>query len=375
MPTTYAIPNGKLFMDVLTWSGTGGSSGATRNITGLKFQPDFVWEKSRTSGSNHQLMNSVVGAGSGKVLSSNSVGSEPTPAVSPESSYGWLSSFNTDGFTLTNGTSTFDNYNKSGDTYVAWNFKAGGTTVTNTAGTITSQVNANTTAGFSIVTWTGNGVISATVGHGLNAIPALIICKERNGGDYWHVKHQSTASNTNLYLNVTNASTSAASVGDGILSDLNSSTTFGFATAGSPGNVVAVNENGLLNIAYCWAEINGYSKFGTWINNNSTDGTFVYLGFKPRFILFKNTDNVECWYVWDSARQNYNVAAPSNNWINPNATYVEQANNANTAAIDGLSNGFKIRTTNPAAGEVSFGTRTYAYAAFAENPFKYANAY
>ena len=113
---------------------------------------------------------------------------------------------------------------------------------------------------------------------------------------------------------------------------------------------------------------------GTWQNNNSTDGTFVYLGFRPRFILLKNTDNVEGWFIWDSARQTYNMPPPSSNWLNPNLSNAEGVNNASTAEIDGLSNGFKIRTTNPAAGEVSFGTRNYIFMAFAETPFKYANA-
>ena len=359
-----AINKPNQHFDVLTWSGTGGGSGATRSITGLNFQPDLIWEKARSSGTNHQLLDSVRGVGQNKVLASNSVGTEPTPA-NTESLYGWLSAINSDGFTLTNGTSTFDNWNKSGDTYVGWTWKAGGTAVTNNDGTITSQVSANPTAGFSVVIWTGNGVTAATVGHGLGAVPAMIICKERSGTDYWHVKHKSTTTNTNLFLNVTNASTSAASVGDGVLSDLSSNTTFGFATAGSPANVVAVNENGITNVAYCWSEIPGYSSFGSYTGNGSADGPFVYTGFRPKFLMIKRTDSTNSWVIQDTSRSTYNV---SQNNIYAESSGAEASYGSELTDI--LSNGFKQRNTGVS---MNASGGSYIYMAFAEAPFKFAN--
>jgi len=346
------------YFNVVTWTGNGTSSG--RSITGVGFQPDFVWGKARSVAYGHGLYDAV--RGSGKLLVSNNTNSEATNFL-----YGYLSSFDSDGFTTTAGSSSNENWNQTNDTYVAWNWKANGAGVTNTAGSITSTVSANTTAGFSIVTWTGNGVTAATVGHGLGVVPAMIICKERSvGGEYWHVKHQSTASNTNLFLNVTNASTSAASVGDGILADLSSSTTFGFATAGSPGNVVAVNENGVTNVAYCFAQVAGYSAFGSYTGNGSTDGPFVFIGFRPRYVLIKRTDSAEDWIVMDSARNTYNVA---NSSLFPNGSFSETTDS--NRQEDFLSNGFKIRSSgvwlNASGG-------TFIYMAFAESPFKYANA-
>jgi len=358
-----AINKPNQHFDVLTWSGTGGSSGATRSITGLNFQPDLIWEKARTSGTNNQVLDSVRGVGQNKAIASNLAATEPTPA-NTESLYGWLSSINSDGFTLTNGTSTFDNWNKSGDTYVAWTFKAGGTAVTNTSGTISSQVSANPTAGFSIVAWTGNGVNSATVGHGLGAVPAMIICKERSGTDYWHIKHKSMSTTVNAYFQ-TNALYAAAAVGDGMIGDLSSNTTFGFVTAGSPANVVAVNENGVTNIAYCWSEIPGYSAFGSYTGNGSTDGPFIYTGFRPKFLIIKRTDNTtNDWAFLDGVREPYNLGIAG---LKPNATSTEYSG---YNYRDLLSNGFKLRNgdsdTNASGG-------TYIYAAFAEAPFKFSN--
>ena len=355
--TPAANPN--QYFDIALYAG----SGATQAITlPGAFRPDLVWIRNRTNASGGMFLDSVRGT---------SVFLQTTNVNIDAVNSGDFVSFNSNGFSVgANGNLA----NQTSNNYAAWCWRAGGAAVANTAGTITSQVSANTTSGFSIVTWTGNGITSATVGHGLGAVPAMIICKERSGTDYWHVKHQSTASNTNLFLNVTNTSTSAASVGDGILADLSSSTTFGFATAGSPNNVIAVNENGITNVAYCWSEVPGFSKFGSWTNNNNNDGTFVYLGWKPAFIMLKNTDNVETWYITDSKRHTYNVGAGADStFFVPNTATAEGAGSAGTATVDLLSNGFKIRTTNPASGEISFGTRTYIYMAFAEKPFGNVN--
>ena len=353
---TYNLPTptilaGDDYFNAVLWTGNGASG---RSITGVGFAPDWTWIKDRTGTSSHFLLNTISGAT--KTLFTNNTSAELTESQG-------LSAFGSDGFTVGNDTGV----NESPRTYVAWNWKANqGTNVSNTQGTITSTVSANTTAGFSIVLWTGNGVTSATVGHGLGVVPAMIICKERSAsGEYWHVKHQSTASNTNLFLNQTLGSTSAASVGDGVLSDLTSSTTFGFATAGSPGNVVAVNENGVTNVAYCFSAVAGYSAFGSYAGNASTDGPFVYTGFRPRFVLLKIfSGNTANWLIIDSARNTYNVV---NLGLNPDASDAEFT----STVMDFTSNGFKLRSS-----AVSFNGSgcNYIYACFAENPFKIARA-
>ena len=193
----------------------------------------------------------------------------------------------------------------------------------------------------------------------------MIITFGRTGGSTNHAVYHSSlpnASSSMVWLDLAAAAVTNAGYWNATAP---TSTVF---SGGATGNYV--NNTGWTMVAYCFAEVEGYSKIGKWQNNNSTDGTFVYLGFRPRFILLKNYDNAESWYIWDSVRQTYNVPPPSNNWLSPRLPNSEAANSVTTAAIDGLSNGFKIRTTNPATGEISFGTRNYIYMAFAENPFK-----
>jgi hypothetical protein len=355
MPTP-TIPAGNLYMNATLYTGNGSTQTITNGAAGQAFQPDLVWIKQRNGTRKQNWYDSVRGVG--KELYSNNTDAE---TAAPDS----LTAFNSNGFNLGNDGGS----NVNAGTFVGWNWKAGGTAVSNTSGTITSSVSANTTSGFSVVAWTGNGVTAATVGHGLGAVPAMIICKERSAsGEYWHVKHQSTASNTNLFLNVTNASTSAASVGDGVLADLSSSTTFGFATAGSPGNVVAVNENGVTNIAYCWSQVAGYSAFGSYTGNGSADGSFVYLGFRPRFVMVKNTSTGGAgldWFIYDTSRDTYNASTKE---LEANLSAVEDDY---ALQMDILSNGFKWRASG--AGGNGSGN-TYVYACWAENPFKYSNA-
>ena len=360
-----AITKPNQHFDATTYSGSGG----TQSVTNAgSFQPDFVWIKNRTTGYSHLAYNSIVGAGTAgtnKALQPDTVNAEST--VNAGSTYGYLSAFNSNGFTVVQGSDATSYTNGSGQTYVAWNWKAGAAAVTNNDGTISSQVSANPTAGFSVVTWTGNGVTAATVGHGLQAIPAMIICKERSGTDYWHVKHKSTGTNTNLFLNTTSASTSAASVGDGILGDLSSNTTFGFATAGSPNNVVAVNENGITNVAYCWSEIPGYSSFGSYTGNGLADGPFVYCGFRPAFVLIKSTTGNN-WTIVDNKRDTSNVATKR---LFPSSAVAEATATNN---VDMLSNGFKVRVSEATDAGANASGVAFIYAAFAEAPFKYANA-
>jgi hypothetical protein len=350
---TPTILNGANYMAATTYAGSSGTQSISNAINGVSFQPDFVWLKNRTDGStSHSLYNSVVGIA--YYLQSNTTDSE----------FGnnGLSGFNNNGFGLVSNNSWV---NLSGKNYIGWQWKGGGTAVTNTSGSISSQVSANPTAGFSIVGYTGTGTTGATVGHGLGVAPSMVIIKNRSTTSSWMTYHASVGNTAAVFLNLTNSTITSSTYFN------NTSPT---STVFSIADATAGNGSGNSIVAYCFAAISGYSAFGSWQNNNSTSGTFVYTGFRPRFILLKNSDNAENWFIWDSARQTYNMTAPSLNWLQPNTSNAEGTNSANTAEIDGLSNGFKIYTTNPAAGEISFGTRTYIYAAFAENPFKIARA-
>jgi hypothetical protein len=364
-----AITKPNQHFDALTWTGTGGGSGATRSITGLNFQPDFIWEKARSSGTGHQLLDSVRGVGQNKVLASNSSGDEPE-APNTESLYGWLSAINSDGFTLTNGTSTFDNWNKSGDTYVGWTWKAGGTAVTNTSGTISSQVSANPTAGFSVVTFTAPASGNFSAGHGLGVTPGMVITKVRGRATSWitwHNQLNSGSPGTTYYveLNTTGAQSSFASVwgSTGVTSSV-----IGMGVGAS----CAANDT---IVAYCFAPVAGYSSFGSYVGNGSSDGPFVYCGFKPRFVMVKSsvgTNSETNWVIWDSTRTSYNGLGAQ---IFANQVYIEGQRDDNAGAlvepIDFLSNGFKIRSSFFSNNASS--SYTYIYAAFAEAPFKFSN--
>jgi hypothetical protein len=245
------------YFNTVLYTGNGG----TQSITGLDFAPNWVWIKDRGDTGYHQLVDTVRGAT--KYLSSNATNAEGTEAAG-------LTSFNSDGFSLGNNT----NYN-SGDprTYVSWNWKAGGTASSNTDGSITSSVSANTTSGFSIVSYTGTGA-NATVGHGLGSVPAMILFKNLDRVGEWIVYNKNLGATKFLYLNVTDAE----GTDSGHFNDTEpTSTVFSVGTANN------TNFSGENLIAYCFAEKQGYSKFGSYTGNGNADGTFVYLGFKPAF--------------------------------------------------------------------------------------------
>jgi hypothetical protein len=358
------IKKGSKYFDVLTWSGTGGGSGATRSLTGLGFSPDFVWGKIRTSSSpGHILMDAVRGVGTGKYLQSNTTNAEGTSGPN-EALYGYLSSLDSAGFTVTNGTSTFDNWNKSGDTYVAWAWDANGAGSSNTAGTITSTVSANASAGFSIVTFTGNGS-TATVGHGLGVAPRLVIVKKRAGGTMgggysdWLVYSQAAVdagagSDAFYYLNSTAATSNSSSVFSGAPS----------STVINIGNNQIINNSGSTFVAYCFSEVAGYSKFGSYTGNGSSDGPFVFLGFRPKLLIWKRTDSSANWFILDAARSTYNVVDKE--------MYPDQSAAESTFTdVDFLSNGFKLRAS---AADRNGSGATFIYAAWAELPAKYSNA-
>ena len=337
---TPAVVQGDDYFNTVLYTG----NGSTQSVTGVGFQPDFTWLKVRSTSGNHFLTNAVLGAG--KSLYSNLTNPE-------DNNQSLFTGFASDGFNLAGGNATV---NANGSTFVAWNWKANGAGSSNTAGTITSTVSANTTSGFSVVTYTGTGS-AATVGHGLGAAPSMIIVKNRGVTTYWAVYHASLGNTQGIELNDTAAATTQTAYWN---STSPTSTVFTVNTDNR------VNASTNTYVAYCFAAIPGYSAFGSYTGNGSTEGPFIYLGFRPRFILLKSSTVAGTnWQINDTARDTYNVA---NKRLSPSASDAE-ANTFNFGDI--LSNGFKIRQIDQTWN--SSGS-TYIYAAFAENPFKYALA-
>lgn len=355
-----SIKAGNKHFDILTWTGDGAE---TRSLTGLNFQPDFTWMKSRSVVQEHQLYDVVRGAGGGKMLCSNLTASEGQDGSgNSDSQYGYLSSFDSAGFSVNDGSvaTTGGWVNYASRTYASWNWKANGTGSSNTAGSITSTVSANPTSGFSVVTYTGNAGngtgITGTVGHGLGVTPKVIFIKIRSSSARWFVYHASaiTANNESLHLDETSA-VGTTLYNPWVLSSFNSST-FGL------GEQDDVNKNGSTYVAYCFAEVAGYSKFGSYVGNASTDGAFVHLGFKPKFIMTKAISTGSIWGMWDASRNTYNAAG---NVLQANVSDAE----VSPYNIDILSNGFKMRDTN---SNWNGSGQTFIYMAFAENPQKYS---
>ena len=342
MATTFAVPDGRVAMAATTYTGTGATQTISNAVNTVSFQPDFVWIKSRNTAGSNILQDSVRGA---TIALFSDATTADTTLVNG------LTAFASNGFTLGSGAST--NQNTSATTYIGWNWKAGGTAVSNTAGTITSQVSANTTAGFSVVTYTGTGA-NATVGHGLGVAPGLILTKSRNAAQSWYVYHSATGGTKTLYLNLADVAFADNRIWN------NTDPTISVFSIGT----VGPNASGVTQVAYCWAPVAGYSAFGSYTGNGSADGPFIYTGFRPRFVLVKCSNAVESWYIFDSSRNTYNV---TNLGLVPNMDIAEFSSNT----FDFVSNGIKIRTTNTLANSSGV---TYIYAAFAENPLKYANA-
>jgi hypothetical protein len=332
-----AIENGSEYFDTVTYTGNGTSG---RSVTGLEFQPDWTWIKQRSGANNHSLYDVVRGAQN--LLISNTTDPNQTDLTG-------LLSFDSDGFSV--GTATRVNANAS--TYVAWNWKAGGAAVTNTAGSITSQVSASPTAGFSIVSYTGTGA-NATVGHGLGVAPAMMIVKNRIDTTGWLVyHHKNTSSPETDYLQLNSTVATA---------DLNTvwNDTAPTSSVINLGSNSWGNGSGDTHVAYCFSEVSGYSKFGSYTGNGSADGVFVYLGFRPAFVIWKRTDSAVNWQVFDSARSTDNAMEE---YLIPSLSNAEAA----YPFVDFLSNGFKHRHTS---GFSNASGGTYIYMAFAENPFK-----
>ena len=360
--TNSTIPKGTSHFKAITYTGNGSS---TRSFTGLGFKPDVVWIKTRSgddAGYYHRFATIALGETSGYLSPHAQDGNQG-------SINGYVSSYDADGFSIGNGASGGVNTNSS--TYVAWCWKmSSGTSANNTAGTISSTVWANPTAGQSLVRWTGvGGGGTKTVGHGLGATPAFIIVKDiSGGGTNWVSWHKSYPNNNTLGVI---SGTEGASTISNYWGASHSSTIFGVEPSGAYDS----NQQGRTMMGLVFAEVEGYSKFGSYTYNNSTDGNFIYTGFKPAFILIKNTDAPEQWYVVDSARNTYNggqTAFLQMSTVNAESSCNSQATDSR---IDIVSNGFKLRDVGGVgSGEVTFGTRSYLYAAFAEAPFDLANA-
>jgi len=337
------------YVGVTTYTGNGG----TQSIN-VGFAPDFVWYKHRAgvAGGSNLLFDTVRGATN--ALVSNSTGVEVSISNA-------LTSFDSTGFSV--GDHSSSNY--LDDTYVAWTWKAGGNSNTFniddvgyatasaaglTAGTITpTGASINTTSGFSIITWTGTAS-NGSIPHGLGKSPSMIIIKNRNATQDWYVQHASRTATKTLYLNTTSAEATLTSTFN------NTNPTSNVFTVGTNTGTNG-SSNGM--IAYCWAEIPGFSKFGSYVGNFSADGPMIVTGFRPRWIMTKASTRASSWYIHDTERGTYNP-------IGPVLAANSSATETSPTRLDILSNGFKIRDNDT---EYNASGDTYIYAAFAETPF------
>ena len=320
-----------------------GDGNTDRGITGVGFQPDFVWIKQRATGAqDHSMYDSVRGAN--KKLKANTTDAEFTDTNA-------LMSFDADGFEVDDDAQVNDNT----DTYVAWNWKGGGSAASNGDGNVTTSVSANTDAGFSIVDWDGDGSGPNTYGHGLNLAPEFVTVKKRNDTSYWYTWFNGITSNYAVFLNDTNAQQNDGNI-----------------TAVSATTITAADgtmcDSGTHWIAYCWHSVEGYSKIGLYEGNGSAHyGTYVYTGFRPKMIIVKNIDAGSNWSIVDVARDTTNVSQETKK-LETDLDGAETNVAANT--VDILSNGFSMRNTSTDMNA----SNTYVYLAFAETPFKYSNA-
>ena len=323
------------YFNTKLYTGTGSSLA----LTGVGFQPDLVWIKPRNEVRGHNVQDSIRGTGGLFNIDTNAEYTGRTQEVT---------AFDSDGFTV----GTSNDVNKLNNTHVAWNWKAGGTASSNTDGSITSTVSVNTTAGFSIVKWTGSGA-TATIGHGLGSVPKMIIVKNRYTTQNWIVYHSTLGNNKHLKLNLTDTEATTGGTWN------NTDPTSSVFTVHTNANV---NASGNSMMAYCFAEIPGYSHFGSYIGNGNADGSFVYTGFKPTWMLVKHasggTASGEHWNLQDVKRSPYNTSIIM---LSPNQTAADNSTTNNS--IDILSNGFKIRTVD---GRLNNAAATYIYMAFGQ---------
>ena len=341
------VENPSAYFHTQLYSGNSTSGHSiTNNAQAGDFQPDWIIFAPRSNGDHHNVIDAV--RGSDRRMQTNNTTAEQTDDPA-------LFTFESNGFDID---TTDVNYNGSGRTYVAWQWKANGSGSSNEDGSInTTATSANTTAGFSISTFTGNGTSGATFGHGLGAAPKFVIVKERDpGGNNWMVGLDALGWTKYLALDSNQAvTTSSARWND----------TAPTSTVVTLGDDTGINANTATYVAYCFAEVDGFSKFGAYEGNSNADGSFIYTGFRPAWITLKEVDNADDWVIYDTKRDPINIAD----------TVLRMDTNASEYSgsgreIDILSNGFKIRTSNATINA----SNTYAYLAFAEFPLKYANA-
>jgi hypothetical protein len=339
------VVQGNKYFDTKLWAG----NSSTQSIA-LEFAPGWIWNKSTGDTAGHAWWDVL--RGTGALISSQSTDAETT-------GYNAITSFGSNAISLgADNTGSLDGRtNETGRNYVGWVWKANGAGVSNTAGTITTvTVSANTIAGISIVTYTGTGSL-ATVGHGLGVKPAFILTKSRSTTEGWGGYHKSLGASYGIFLESTDAAYAASNYWN------NTEPTSSVFTV----NVNRTN-NGTM-VAYCFAEVEGFSKFGSYTGNGSTDGPFVFLGFRPAVLVLKKSSGVDNWFIIDSTRDPYNYTIKR---IAPNLSNAENGGEAEaTYGIDFNSNGFKVRASHTST---NLSGATFIYAAFAENPFKYSLA-
>jgi hypothetical protein len=325
------------YFNTKLYTGDGSSS---RSITGVGFQPDWVWFKQRSGTQSHTAIDAVR-TGDSKIRI-NSTSAEFT---------GQSYNFNSDGFGWT---TQDDESNQNGSTYASWNWKANGAGSTNTVGDLTATVSVNTTSGFSIVSYTGNGTSSTTIGHGLGVKPAMIIVKKLNGSYNWGIYHKDIGATKVLAF-----TTGTPDEDTSYWNDVEPTSSVFYV-----GNGALTNGSGSDMIAYCFAEKQGFSKFGSYAGNQNNDGTFVYLGFKPAFVMVKRysagNPTATNWVILDNKRDTENTV---DKWLYPNANDSEYT--SSSGETDFVSNGFKIRGTGSYYNDSG---HNYIYMAFAEQP-------
>jgi hypothetical protein len=327
---TPTIEDGSTAMDVVTYTGTGAALTPTSS---LNFSPDLIWIKSRSATTDHSLYDTVRGA---------QTRLEPNQQPGDVTSDNGVTAFNSNGFTL----GTLAQVNTSSATYVGWCWDAGSSNVTNTDGSMTSTVRANTSTGVSIIDFSAT---NGTVGHGLGVAPDFFVYKTRAQDSNWNVYHKSLGNTQRLLLNLTDAATTSSTYWN------NTSPTSTVITLGS-------NFSGIgSSIIYAFASVASFSSFGQYTGNGSADGPFVYTGFRPRFVLAKVTTDANDWFIYDTERESFNVMSKT---LYPNLTSVEDP--GGFYLIDLLSNGFKLRAS---FSKINASATTYVWAAFAENPF------
>ena len=317
-------------------------NGSTNNITGVGFQPDWVWIKDRTNANSHRLSDSVRGAT--KYLISSASNAEATEAAG-------LTAFDSDGFSL----GSNSDFNGNSANLVAWNWKANGAGSANTAGSINSTVSLNSTAGFSIVKYTGDGSTGSTVGHGLNAVPDMYITKNRSYAYAWGVYHKDIANDKGLFL----SDASAETTGTGFRNSTAPTSSLFTLGGGSQPYRYTSNKSGDEYIGYFFKSVKGYSKIGKYIGSGNANGPLINTGFKPAWVIIKRTDSTGGWEIYDSKRDGFN---PQVHGLTANTNNAEDNTDD---LVDILSNGFKIR--HDGSG-LNASNGTYIYAAFAEEP-------